>query len=189
MLTAEQIAQARQLLAAGDDVKDEALPSLLLASLTKAPKAADLETARTNLSRVQGELDQAREGLKNKAMPEVDPDAMDAAVENVTTKLSLLVERGRITPSVKDKLAAVLLGTDKSRPAICLSRKAATHVGLAGPLAAAVIEALEGNDAAQLAKLAGTKTGPQVKLSRENPDGTEDHKIDAAELKARAAAL
>jgi hypothetical protein len=127
-----------------------------------------IASLNTELTTVKASLTEAGKAK----MPEIDVDALEEAADSTKTKLGLLVEKAKITPAVKAKLEGIFLGSDGKRPAICLSRKAAAHAGLPAPIARAVIEALEDNDAAALSKTLGEKAGPQtVRLSRDIPDG------------------
>jgi hypothetical protein len=142
-----------------------------------AALSCELETVKASLT----------EAAKAKA-PEVDVDALEEAADSVKTKLGLLVDKARITPTVHTKLSTIFLGAEGRRPAICLSRKAATHAGLAAPLAKQVIEALEENDPVALSKTLGEKSGPQtINLSRSIPDGdTAPDKDSVANMEAAA---
>jgi hypothetical protein len=142
-----------------------------------ATLSRELETVKASLT----------EAAKAKA-PDVDVDALEEAADSVKTKLGLLVDKARITPAVHTKLSALFLGAEGRRPAICLSRKAATHAGLAAPLAKQVIEALEENDPVALAKTLGEKSGPQtISLSRSVPDGAVEPDKDSVQTMTDAA--
>jgi hypothetical protein len=101
------------------------------------------------------------------------------AADAVGAKLSLLVEKAKLTPAARARFAALLLGAPGHRSAVALSRKAAAQAGLPAPLAQAVLEALEANDPAELAKVLGEKTaGQAVALSRQTPgDGSYDPQL------------
>lgn len=86
------------------------------------------------------------------------------AAENRELKLSRLVEQGRITPAVKDKLAAIWIGKDNAGLKLSLDDKGDGQF-------AAMIDALSENDPVEL----GTKTVAQgVALS----NGKKDEAID-----------
>jgi hypothetical protein len=174
-LTPEQIAEVRTMLKLDAAVADDQVGSKIVEALKSgAATLADLQTVKASLTAKDSEVKTLTgqvASLQAGKAPEIDPDSLESSAELVTTKLSRLVETGRITPAVKDKLVAALVGPADKRQAICLSRKAATHAGLPAPLANAVLEALESNDAAQLAKIVGEKTGSQrVSLSRNDPE-------------------
>jgi hypothetical protein len=97
----------------------------------------------------------------------------------VGAKLSLLVEKAKLTPAARARFAALLLGTPGKRSALALSRKAAAQAGLAGPIAHAVLEALEVNDPVELSRMLGEKSGGQaVVLPRPTPgDGVHDPQV------------
>lgn len=176
MFSADQLKQLRTTLGVGDDVKDDQLAPKVLEALTSGKTAASgLTEAATNLSRVSTERDTLKtqvESLQKGKAPEVDPDTIEEAADNRKTKLSRLVETGRLTPAALKVAEQKLVGEAGKRPAICLSRKAATHAGLSEPIADTVIAILEANDPAELAKLLGQRTGGQtVSLSRQTPGG------------------
>jgi hypothetical protein len=110
----------------------------------------------------------------------VDPETLEMAADAVAAKLSLLVEKAKLTPAARARFAALLLGEPGHRSALALSRKAAAQAGLAAPLAHAVLEALEANDPVELARVVGEKTaGQAVVLGRQTPgDGGYDPQLN-----------
>jgi hypothetical protein len=109
----------------------------------------------------------------------IDPETLEMAADAVNAKLSLLVEKARLTPAARARFAALLVGEPGKRSALALSRQAAARAGLAAPLAQAVLEALEVNDPVQLSRLLGEKSaGQAVVLPRQAPgDGIHDPQV------------
>jgi hypothetical protein len=149
----------------------DAVQKLVQAAGEREALVAEREALKAQLAERSGDA-----GLPGAG---VDPETLEMAADAVGTKLSLLVEKARLTPAARARFAALLLGQPGQRSAIALSRKAAARAGLAAPLAHAVLEALEANDPAELAKLVGEKTaGQAVVLSRQNPgDGAYDPQL------------
>ena len=111
----------------------------------------------------------------NKA-PAIDPEALDMLAENTEVALSNLVAAGKITPAVKTKLQAILIGSGEARNVYALSRNVSKTPK---SIAASVIDALKDNDAVVL----GEKTRAQtISLSRQVPG--EAAKEDEAVAKA-----
>lgn len=128
-----------------------------------------------------GEKDTAIADLKKQlessetkpAEVKLDPDVEDGLVEGGESRLDNLVTAGKITPAVKDKIAAALIGKKEKRNAYALSRTVSGHDR---SVLNQVCDALEGNDPVALAKVL---TGPQVmELSR--PTGDEPTEADKA---------
>jgi hypothetical protein len=177
----ELITKLRELLGAGDDLTEENALSRIQERLdAAAEEKKGLEEQLTELSAKVATLEKAqasRDDGEDEA-PTLAPEMEDALVESTETKLSILVDQGRITPAVKDELHAALIGDQGSRQVLCLSRSASkTEVSIAH----AVCAALAKNDPVEL----GEQTGHQVvKLSREVPGGEE--KPDPQDIKDRA---
>jgi hypothetical protein len=104
--------------------------------------AADAET-------VKAEADKKMSAIPAK----LDPNITAQLVELAEQKLSMLVEKGKITPAVQKELATILIGEQGSRNEICLS------FGSDGKksMLSLVVDALAKNDVIEL----GTKTGIQ----------------------------
>ncbi len=158
---------------------DENAEGLMLSAIgvlkTNAAKAAEQATTITSL--------QASLAEKSKTV-EVDPDAMEMAVESVHTRFDALISAGKLTPAARTDLELALCGTDKARPAMCLSRKAATAAGLTAPIADAVLKALDKN----CPKLLGEKALSQgLTLARQTPDRSSNEADPA--VVARMSAL
>jgi hypothetical protein len=130
--------------------------------LTGATKAADRITA-LEAENAQVKTDLAAANQKALSSITVDPDVLDQLVEGTQFQLSTLVEQARITPAVKDKLEAILVGPEKARNAYALSRNVSKTEK---SIASSIIAALKENDPVVL----GEKSRAQLKeLSRETP--------------------
>lgn len=121
-----------------------------------------------------------RDALKVKVKPVTEPDdtLVSLAADNRTMKLKQLVEAGRITPVVRDKLEALYVGDDNA--ALILSLKAGTQGEFDK-----VVAALAENDPVKLKE----STGPQtIKLSDSRKTDEVNPLIADAERRAKAAA-
>lgn len=143
---------------------------------------AEADTAKKELSVAQ---DQVKALQLSAGKPiEVDPDVIDSATRHFKGRLESLVKDGKVTPAVSTKLSAVIVGSATSPNAICLSRKAATAAGFAGPLGEAILDALN-----ELPAKTTEGKGERTSLSRNVP-GSEDAPADVdPDLNARIAAL
>ena len=148
-----------------DDTTGPAKVEEALAVLTNAHKTATAQVGTLTAS-LKTASDQVVQLSKGK-LPEVDPDIVQARGEVVETKLSTLVTAGKITPNVAKELTALF--TTGAAAGLCLSQKAASAAGFAGPIADAVVRILDGNQPKDLK----TATGPQgTALSRTTPGGS-----------------
>ncbi|MCC5829077.1 MAG: hypothetical protein JJU36_06470 [Phycisphaeraceae bacterium] len=144
---------------------------------TLEDELADMRTQRDELA---GRID-ALEDEHARPEPDIDDDALEDMAESQRSRLDRLVDEGRINPAAAVKLAASLFGQPGSRPAICLSRRAATFAGLDMPLARAVLDAL----ALNTPLITDQRTGPQLlALHRARIDGDERTPAADGQLKA-----
>lgn len=152
----------------------EAQKALSEASAAAKTQASELKTKLDDMGK---ELEQAKQASGGTKPPEVSDEVQDVLAEAAEAKAASLVETGKITPAVKDKLCAALVGAAGKRNVFALSR----HVSKTdASLANAVLDALKENDVVKL----GEKTGLQVlQASTAQGDATE---ADAAEIKRRA---
>ena len=97
---------------------------------------------------------------------------LESEARNVASQLDVLVLSRQITPAVRDKAAALLSGTETARPAIMLSRKAATAAGMKSAVAQQFIDVLK-----ELPKPEGS--GKTISMSREV---NKEDKIDQAAI-------
>ena len=108
----------------------------------------------------------------------IGPDTLDVLAEGAEAKLSALVEKGKITPAVRDKLLAALVGPAEQRNVYALSR----HVSKTPQsLVLAVADALAENDRIQL----GERTGRQVVELRRVTPGESSASPSKEESQAR----
>lgn len=151
-------------------------------SLTAENALSRLEEHINGLSNQKGELqkqivdlkaevDQLKASSKANSTVSIDPNLAEQMGVTAEERLSLLVQKGKITPAVKDKLAASLVGVSGKRNVMALS------IGKDGSksVLSMVIDALQENDPVKL----GEQTGAQV-LSRQVP-GDEKGKDEADE--------
>lgn len=161
-----------QELVGGDEVTEETALSRVLDHLASTTEERDqLKEQVKTLSDADPEKTKKDDDKDGKLS--LDPEIAEQAAATATRELDMLVEKGRITPAVKDKLALALVGEAGDRKSFALS-----IVGGNGKqsILTMVVDALRDNDPIELAK----KTGAQViPLSREVPGSEESEKEDA----------
>lgn len=126
------------------------------------------------------QLTAAREQLKKTGdvPPTPDPQLVSLAADNKKMKLHALVEAGRITPAVADKLAIAYVGDGDTKVLeLSLSRRGV------GDTFDAVIAALRENDPVQLKEI----SGPQIGALPKDANGNELTLAKVAKEKADAA--
>lgn len=122
-----------------------------------------LTTKNTDLQKqlgdIQGQLDKLKSETKAASI-NVDPNLAEQMGVTADQQLDLLVQTGKITPAVKDKLAASLIGVPGSRNIMALS------IGTGGTpsVFSKVVEALKDNDPVKLGEVTKVQT-----LSRQVP--------------------
>lgn len=122
-----------------------------------------LTTKNTDLQKqlgdIQGQLDKLKSDTKAASI-NVDPNLAEQMGVTADQQLDLLVQTGKITPAVKDKLAASLIGVPGSRNIMALS------IGTGGTpsVFSKVVEALKDNDPVKLGEVTKVQT-----LSRQVP--------------------
>ena len=177
------------LLSQGDDAMDELLKTLagMLGeetlteeqALERVPKYAEgvkvaADTAATQqkeladkITALTNQVEELKAGGETKP-PAVDEDTAEEMASTGEQRLSLLVEKGKITPAVQQKLAAALIGAPGTRNVMALSIKGQSDKR---SMLSKVIDALQENDVVKL----GEKTGMQmVAMSRDVPGGEEE---------------
>lgn len=134
----------------------------------KGLSAKNAETQKQMID-LQSKVSQLEGQVKAASAVSVDPNLAEQMGSTAEQQLDLLVQTGKITPAVKTKLAASLIGQTGSRNVIALS------IGNGGKpsVLTQVIEALKENDAVKL----GEQTGIQV-LSRRNPGDDKTNEAD-----------
>lgn len=154
----EFVNKLRELMGAGDDLTVEnALSRIGERFEANAAKVADLGKQVTDL---QAKVEQ---GKAASSAPTMDPDLAETLGTTADRELAMLVEKGNITPAVKKRLSAALVGEQGKRNVRALSVKGG------GSVANAVIDALRDNDPAKLGEHTGSQHGRA--LSRNVPDG------------------
>jgi len=175
----EMLAKLREMLGAGEDLKEDNVLSRIEERLKLgADEKAQLDTKVNELMAEIEKLKASRETDGDKPK-KLDPDVEDGLVEGAESRLSRLVERGKITPAVRDKLLSVLVGKAGNRNVHCLSRH---RSGTERSVIADVCDALADNDLVEL----GEQTGAQVKLARSTETKTQAQTPEQALARARA---
>lgn len=168
------LAKLKELLGAGDDVTaDNVLSRLEQRFGEHKTKLSTLETENVEL---KGKIEKFEADGKKKAASkvEIDPNLAEQMGATAEQQLSLLVDAGKITPSVKEKLCSALIGTPGNRNLMALSIGQKSQPSMLSK----VVDALKENDVVKLNEV----TGLQV-LSRNIP-GETDEKVDAENQKA-----
>lgn len=159
---------------------DEKNAGTLILDFCKTLKG-QVETATGKVTELGKELETAKKEPKPSAKKvEVDPTLLSLAHDNHTMKLDALVAAAKITPAVRDKLAASFIGKDGA--VLKLSLEAGTVSQFDK-----VVDALKENDPVKL----GEQTGAQstLELSDPNKKGADDDVlVKDAEARAKAAA-
>lgn len=136
-----------------------------------------IKTQKDELQKRVGDLEGEVTGLKAKAASTVNVDPNLAEQMGVTAEqqLDLLVQTGKITPAVKTKLAASLVGVTGSRNVMAMS----IQNGGKPSMLSIIVDALKDNDPVKL----GEQTNLQA-LSRTVPGIDQNQEPDADCLKA-----
>lgn len=160
-----------KLVGADDITEDNAIEKMLAFGTSHTEQGTEVTTLKGQLADLETKAGKGK-------MPEVDEDAIEDMAEAREAELDGLVTAGKITPAVRTKIAAALIGEPGKRRALGLSTKVAKHLGFTTPLAKQVIAALKENDPAVLMKLR-EKTGPQrLTLTREDGADDDDKWVD-----------
>lgn len=168
-----------KLMGADDLTEDNAIEKLEAFSASHNVQITEVKTLKGQLADLETTAGKGK-------MPEVDEDVLEDTAEAREAELDQLVTAGKITPAVRTKIAAALIGEPGKRRALGLSTRVAKHLGFTTPLAKQIIAALKENDPAVLVKM-HEKTGPQrLALTREDGDDTDDKWVDE-EVKAQNA--
>lgn len=171
MFTPEQVKQMRLSLKVGEKVKDEDVAKAIVDFVTTPDdSAAKLATAEAKLAEAEKTVLSLKSQVASGQKPDatIDPDIMEQAADIMSERLSLMIQSGKITPAIADKVRPVLVGTAGNRPALMLSQRAASAAGLAEPVGKLILSIL---DTLEVGVKTGQKTGPQTfSLQRETPD-------------------
>ncbi len=160
-----------ELIGADDALTDDTAGGLVETHLKGLAKSNEDLTAR--IKTLTADIDKLKADVGNTdtgkddapKLPTMDEDSAEQAAENVQERLSLLVEAGKITPAVQEKLSAILVGEPGKRNVMTLSIKSQPDKK---SLSTKILNALRENDIVKL----GEKTGHQITLSRLTPDAT-----------------
>ena len=165
----------RELLGAGDEVTAENVLSRLEGRFNETKeKMSKLDEKVVTLTGEVESLKASKSG-DDKTASKIDPNLAEQMGTTGEQQLSLLVEAGKITPAVKDKLCSVLVGKSGSRNVMAMSIGDNSEPSIL----TSVVEALKDNDVVLL----NEKTGLQVmEMSRQIP-GVENTETAAKEAK------
>lgn len=145
MFTLEEL---KTLLGAGDDLtEDNALNRIKEALETRDTKIEELGKEKVE---IQSKLDATKKATSQQLS--IDPNLAEQMGATADAQLNLLVSSGKITPAVKDKLSAAMVGKTGHRNLIALSLREDNTPSVFS----AVVEALTENDHVEL--------GEQTKL-------------------------
>lgn len=163
----EMLQKVRELLGASDDLTEENVLSRItekIQSLTS--KAEELQKENIDLK--------AKSESNSSTASKIDKNLAEQMGTTAEQQLSLLVDAGKITPAVKNKLTEALIGKTGSRNIMALS----IGDNNAPSLLSKVIDALKENDIVQL----GERTGVQV-LSRSVPGAIDKETSEKEQAK------
>ena len=163
-----------KLFGADDLTDDNAVERIEAFGTSHTEQTDEVKTLKDQLADLQTKAGKGK-------MPEVDEDVLEDTAEAREAELDQLVTAGKITPAVRTKIAAALIGETGKRISLSLSTRVAKHLGFATPLAKQIIAALKENDPAALMKLR-EKTGPQ-RLSLVRDDDDKDDEWVEGEIK------
>ena len=161
-----KIEQLREALGMGEELTEENAGEMLAKTLKGyRDKLAKMEAAGKSKSEPKGEKEEDDE---KKAASAIPPDLAEQMAATAADRLDGLVDKGKITPAVRDKLAASLIGDTGDRNLMTMS------IGTSGKtsILSSVVDALAENDPVLL----GEKTKSQsMILSRQTPGDTKDN--------------
>lgn len=161
------------------DGMDEAALTEAIAGAIKSLKSSGEEMSK-KAEATAGEVDKLKLSLAKATQKpdEPGPVLLRIAGENRSLKLSKLVDTGKITPAVKDKLADIYIGKDNAGLKLSLD-------AVGDGQFTALVEALEQNDPAKL----GEQTGVQNGVSLSRVGGAKDNSQDKDTVNRLAAHL
>lgn len=166
----EMLLKLKALLGKDDDSTAENIMSRLEAAMKAG--ADSLTTAKDENINLKKEVEKIKAASTQTASTEVkiDPNLAEQMGSTAEQQLSLLAQAGKITPAVKDKLTAGLIGETGKRNLIALS----LGENSSPSVLTVVVDALKENDIMKL----GEQTGAQV-TQRAVPAGDDDEKTKA----------
>jgi len=154
----QTLAAIKELLGAGDDITAENALSRLKERFSE--QREQLSALQTKVTDLEGKLEASKTKESKKPASSIDRNLAEQMGATAEQQLSLLVEAGKITPAVKDKLCASLVGEAGKRNIMALSIGDNSEPSLLTK----IVEALKENSVVEL----NERTGVQV-LSREVP--------------------
>lgn len=162
----ETLKQLKAILGAGDDLTAENALTRVQERLAKAD--SDTQALSKQVTELTGKVESLEAKAASKV--EIDPDAMDMIVSGTESRLSRLIECGKLSTAAADIFRKNVVGEQGKRNVLMLSRKAS---GLDESIAAKFLSILEANEPVK----PGEKTGSQA-LSRNVPG--ENKEVDKA---------
>jgi hypothetical protein len=169
----EFLKKLRVILGADDSLTEENAMSRLAEHISGlGTKNGDLQKQLVDL---QGEMAKLKTDNKAASTVQIDPNLAEQMGTTAEQQLDLLVQTGKITPAVKTKLAASLIGVVGSRNVMAMS----IQTGGKPSMLSIIVDALKDNDAVKL----GEQTGVQS-LSRIVPGTESNQEVDKESLQA-----
>jgi len=151
----EMLLKLKALLGKDDDSTEENVLSRLEAAIKVSGENKEaLDTAQKEVKKLSGLVKAAEKKTAGNTEVKIDPNLAEQMGSTAEDQLSLLVSAGKITPAVKDKLAAGLIGETGKRNLIALS----LGENSSPSVLSVVVDALKENDLVKL----GEQTGAQV---------------------------
>jgi len=163
------LGQLKELLGAGDDLTaDNAVQRLKERFEQQDEKIANLSQEVVDLKAEK----ESTGGTKQKAAS-IDPNLAEQIADTQEKRFAELVKTGKITPVVKDKLCAILIGTKGERKIAMLSLRG--EKAEQPSVADEIYTALKENDPVKLGEMTKRQV---VDLSRSSPDDSDEVKPD-----------
>lgn len=164
----ETLLKLKALLGEDDDSTEENIVSRLEAAIKAGKESKEaLDAAQKEVKKLSGLVKAVEKKTAGGTEVKIDPNLAEQMGSTAEQQLSLLVQAGKITPAVKDKLAAGLIGETGKRNLIALS----LGENSSPSVLTVVVDALKENDLVKL----GEQTGAQV-LQRQAPDDDDTKK-------------
>lgn len=159
----EQLEKLKSMFGLGEDATEENILSLIETSTKE--KAVLLKKSQDEVLSVKSQLS------KDKAASQLfqDPNTLELVGTTMATQLSMLVEKGNITPDVAKELSTILIGEQGQRNAYTLSLGKDSVPSIASQ----VLKILGKNDPVKIGEMTKAQT-----LSREIPGGDTGNEAD-----------
>ena len=168
----EVLAKLREKLGLGDELTEDTLVEHLGSRLGALTQERDDFSKRITAleAELKGKEGEGEGDKGKKAASQLPVELVEQMAATGAQRLDLLVQAGKITPAVRDKLSGALIGNQGERSVVTMSVR---DEGARPSILNDVVAALEDNDIVKL----GEQTGQQVTMSRETP-GAEDNDAD-----------